>query len=223
VSVKPFAAVIFDLDGLLIDTERMAHGAFHYAMSALGHEPSSEFFLSLIGRTAVDSSEMLKRHYGDDFSMDDFRAHTMKHFERELERSGIPVKPGAEGLLDWLSEEEIPYAIATSSASDRARFKIDTAGIGDRFSVIVGGDQVDNGKPAPDIVHRAADELSVSAEDCVVFEDSFNGLMAAHRAGAIPVMVPDLIPPSPDTLDLVHAVLDSLDDGVALLERMRGR
>ncbi|MCB1741795.1 MAG: HAD family phosphatase [Gammaproteobacteria bacterium] len=211
-------AVIFDLDGLLLDTEQMARRAFRHALEILEHPVEDDFFLSLIGRTGADSERMLQDRFGARFRMDEYKRHTRACFDRELNENGIPVKPGAHETIDWLQRQRIPFAIATSSLTDRARYKLEVAGLHTHFQLIIGGDQVERGKPAPDIVLRAANAVGVEPTRCVVFEDSYNGLRSAHAAGAAAVMVPDLLEPDEAMSQLVRAVIRSLADAPALLE-----
>src|SRR5262249_22784775 len=138
----------------------------------------------------------------------------------------IPMKPGLIELLSFVSEHRIPIAIATSSDQNYATFSLQAAGLGGRFSYIITGDQVINGKPAPDIYIEAARRLGVAAEQCVGIEDSDAGALAASASGMITVMVPDLKEPSEDARAAAFCVVDSLleaRDKIASLMKVPGR
>ncbi|MEM7254264.1 MAG: HAD family phosphatase [Pseudomonadota bacterium] len=212
------AAVIFDLDGLLIDSERMVKEAFEATVAELGATVPDGLFQSLIGRNAADSRVLLVEALGADFPHEACREGMSARYEAALGREGMPIKPGAEALLGFLRGETIPVAIATSSASARARYKLELAGLHEWFPTIVGGDEVARGKPEPDIFLKAAQTLQVVPEQCVVFEDSYAGVRAAAAASMVSIMVPDQLPPTDEMRALTLAIVDDLHAGARVIE-----
>ncbi|MGK0172684.1 MAG: beta-phosphoglucomutase, partial [Gammaproteobacteria bacterium] len=173
-----YHAILFDLDGLMIDTERVVLKAFRIATDELGFELPPGLFPTLVGRTAKDSSAMILDAFGADFPLETFRALTRSVYDREIDENGIGLMPGIEPMLDYLVAKKIPYACATSTANERAWWKLHKAGIGHWFETLVGGDEVEAGKPAPDIFFEAARRLGVDGDRCIVLEDSPNGVRA---------------------------------------------
>jgi HAD superfamily hydrolase (TIGR01509 family) len=205
-------AVIFDMDGLLIDTETLVRVTWRQAATDCGLDLDDALFLSLVGRTRRDTHEILQSAFGDDFALDTFVARCTARWEACIAETGIPLKPGARELLDRLDEIDMPRAVATSTGREGAVRSLELAGVLDRFPHLVTGDQVERGKPAPDIFLRAASLLGVEPARCLVLEDSPYGVMAAHAAGMVPVMVPDLVAPTDEIARLAYAVLGSLDE-----------
>src|SRR5688572_15685366 len=181
-------AVVFDMDGLMLDTEHMARETWGLAAADCGLDLDDELFLRLVGRTRRDSAEILREAWGAETSFDDFRTRCSEHWEAVVATRGIPVKPGLLELLDFLDEAGLPRAVATSTGGAGAERSLRLAGVIDRVDYIVSGDQVERGKPSPDIFLRAAERLGIAPAHCLVLEDSLYGVMAAHAAGMVPVM-----------------------------------
>jgi HAD superfamily hydrolase (TIGR01509 family) len=205
-------AVIFDMDGLLLDTEALARRTWGEAAADCGVDLDDALFASLIGRTRRESGAMLEEAFGSSFSLELFRMRCGERWTACIVETGIPVKTGAMELLDTLDAAGLPRAVATSTSREGARRSLETAGILERFDHVVTGDMVERGKPAPDIFLLAAERLGVEPERCVVLEDSHYGVMAAHAAGMSPIMVPDLLAPTEEIERLAVAVVTSLHD-----------
>ena len=176
----------------------------------------------MIGRNYRDCREMLREHYGATYPVEQLTATCLTIFDAIVARDGVAQKPGLRELLDWLEGENVARAVATSTRRDRAEAQLTQQGLLERFALLVGGNEVERGKPAPDIFLLAASRLAVAAADCVVLEDSEPGVRAALAAGMMPIMVPDLHRPSPDLLAREPLVLPSLHDvraHLALLPR----
>jgi len=189
----PFDAVIFDLDGLMLDTESIARICWQNAGRDLGYEVSDELFLSFVGRTAADSSRVMQEKWGKDFPLDVFRKQITLHWNNHIAVNSIPLKAGLIELLDFLDSVSIRKAIATSTYREGARSKLGE--LESRFEAVITGDQVLHGKPAPDIFLLAAKTLGFATNRCLILEDSHNGLAAAQAAGIYAIMVPDLLAP----------------------------
>lgn len=204
-------AVIFDMDGVLFDTERLYVQAWRVAATKMGLRDMEPTIRACIGLTAVDTRRWFAAHHPADFPCEEYLTTARACFFEALERDGLPIKPGAPELLHWLRQQAIPVALATSSRAASAERHLAAAGWRDGvFDAIITGDRVDHGKPAPDIYRLACDTLGVSPQNALAVEDSYNGLRAAHAAGMKPVMVPDLLPPSAEITPLLFRCFDSL-------------
>ena len=212
-------AVILDMDGLMLDTERVYKRAWQQAASQLGYGLDDDFYFTLVGRTNAAGERALAEHFGPDFSLRAFRERWAALWREEVQVAGIPLKPGLSELLDYLAGQEIPVAVATSSDRAYAAFSLKMAGLDvRRFAHVVTGEQVGRGKPAPDIYLEAARRLGVDPADCIAVEDSDAGVLSASAAGMLAVMVPDLKPPSPAARQAAFRVLTSLHEVVPLIQ-----
>jgi beta-phosphoglucomutase-like phosphatase (HAD superfamily) len=203
-------AVIFDMDGLMLDTELLALRAWDEAAAALGVPFDRVLALRMVGHNFRDCTAMVRTHYPFDYPVDELLVSWHATYDAVVAREGIAVKTGVHELLDWLDVNAIPRAVATSTRRERAEHKLADAGLLPRFQALVGGDEVARGKPAPDIYFEAAARLKVAATGCVVLEDSEPGVRGALAAGMRVIMIPDLIEPSADLLLQAPLVLASL-------------
>ncbi len=216
------AAVIFDMDGLMLDTEVLGPQTWRDAAASIGVEFDLALLPAMIGRNYRDTRVYLREHYGPDYPVEQLTAACLTSFDAIVAREGIAQKPGLRELLDWLELENVARAVATSTRRDRAEAQLTTQGLLARFMTLVGGNEVAQGKPAPDIFLLAASRLDIDAADCVVLEDSEPGMRAALAAGMMPIMVPDLHGPSASLLEREPLVLPSLHavrEHLALLPR----
>ena len=189
----PPRAVLFDMDGLLIDSERLAMKALAHAAAEIGHDIDEQVAHRLIGLGRDGGSLVLTRALGERFPLDHFWTAWSANYQR-LVGEGVPAKPGALAALSALRDADIRCAVATSTETAHARFKLEKAGLLGHVAVVVGRDAVSHGKPAPDLYLHAAGKIGVAAGDCWAFEDSLPGLTAAVAAGARTHWVPDLAP-----------------------------
>lgn len=213
-------AVIFDMDGLMLDTERMARKAWKRALSEEGFSIDDAEYLRLIGRTVQDAEMILKEVFGNGLPFQQIFDQRQAYYDLDIEQNGIPVKPGLLELFDYLEAKQITKAVASSTPCWFAVRKLAHVGIEKRFCTIVCGDMVERGKPAPDLFLETARRINMPPEQCVVLEDSEAGIQAAYSAGMVPIMVPDLKPPSADTAAAAYRILPTLYDVIPLLEEM---
>jgi HAD superfamily hydrolase (TIGR01509 family) len=188
-------AVVFDMDGLLFDTEVMVRDAMLAAASRLGIAMTEGLFLSLIGLSADASRRRLREHYGPAFDLDAFHEAVGQDFHRILHGRTF-LKDGVVELLDWLDAGGLPRAIATSSQHADVQRNLAIHDLSGRFDVIVAHGDCALGKPNPDPFLKAAERLGLVPKDCLALEDSLNGVRAASSAGMMTIMVPDLIQPT---------------------------
>lgn len=208
---NPVDAVIFDMDGLLLDTETICIAAIMGASRAVGFEVSEAFCHAMIGVPSKECDLMMQERFGTGFPMDEYRRECSALMDRLVD-AGIPIKPGAIELIEYLSEHDISIAIATSSSRRITTRNLQKSGLFDRFDVIVTRDEVQHGKPHPDLFVRAAAELNARPGHCLSLEDSPNGIRSAHGAGTMPVMVPDILMPTEDIRAMCIAVVETLHE-----------
>jgi HAD superfamily hydrolase (TIGR01509 family) len=214
-------AVIFDMDGLMLDTEAMGARAWDDAARAAGIPFDPVVTLRLIGRTFSDCRTLIVEHHGGDYPVDALMAGWHVAYDALVDREGVAVKAGVVELLDWLDGAGIPRAVATSTRRQRALAKLERTGLWTRFGALVGGDEVAQGKPAPDIFLAAARLLDTPPAACLVLEDSVAGLAGAAAAGIPAIMVPDLCAAPAEVAGRPPRVMGSLHDVRDWLARLR--
>ncbi len=203
-------AVIFDMDGLLFDTETLYEEALGAAAVECGLEPpSAALFRRLVGNPWVRNRGILLGHYGSEDTVDGLRAAWLRCFER-IAPGRLILKPGAAELLETLTRRGIPRAIATSSRPEAVAQHLSAHGLSASFQAVVAAGDYAEGKPAPDPFLLAAERLGVAPELCLALEDSHNGVRSAAAAGTMTVMVPDLLEATPEIAALAFAVLPDL-------------
>ncbi|HEX3487612.1 MAG TPA: HAD family phosphatase [Micropepsaceae bacterium] len=215
---SPLSAVIFDKDGLLLDTETVVRTAMFQAATDLGYRMADELHLSLIGHARDTNDAMLRRHYGVDFPLSAYRERCRIHFEH-ICRDAVPVKPGARELLSLLKEKRIPTAVATSTGRDRSEENLRRTELAGFIDVLVTRDEVRLAKPDPECFLKAAALLGAAPGECLALEDSHNGIRAAHAAGMATIMVPDMLQATPEIRSLCAGVVNSLHDVRDLIAR----
>jgi HAD superfamily hydrolase (TIGR01509 family) len=203
------AAVLFDMDGLLLDTERLIRDAMIAVMADRGLPMTGEDYAALIGRPEPASRALMQARFGEALDYDAMRAEVRRRVRDEYGRFR-PLKAGAASLLAQLTAAGIHCAIVTSSEQALARAHMEHAGLLDHFAAIIGCDDVTNGKPHPEPYRTGAARLGLMPTACLALEDSHNGIISAHAAGVPVIMVPDLLPATPAMQALVLAVAPDL-------------
>lgn len=213
-------AVIFDMDGLIFDSERLYAKANVKTAKTLGLGKDEAYFYQFVGIGAQDMAERMKEAFDDDLVDEFFRLGEEDAHELLL-HGEVPTQPGLHELLDYLDDAGIEKVIASSSEVHMIDVMTKNAGIRDRFSAIHGGDQVEQTKPAPDIFELAWSNLGVSKEETLVLEDSINGVLAAHAAGIPVIMVPDTVEPTDEVRDKALTVVNNLSEVANYLKQNR--
>jgi len=217
-SLESISTVIFDMDGLLLDTERTALSTFLAACREFGLDPDVDVYVKCIGTTADQTRKILLEGYGPEFPYDRIREKWAIRYEDALAARPVPRKPGALALLEWLEEMDIKVGLATSTRRASATRKLGQSGLLAHFNAIVCGDDVSKGKPDPEPYLTAAHKLDSPTHCCLALEDSDNGVLSASEAGMAVIQIPDLKPPSFGIVGLGHPIVASLNDVRKLLE-----
>lgn len=210
--ILKYSAAIFDMDGLLLDSERIALKTFEETCEILNVEYDMSIYFKCIGTNNEKTREILVNGFGPAFSYEDFTELWFQKFEKESIDRPVPLKDGAERLLKKLKSISMPLSVATSTAHDDAVHKLRKANILDYFSFVVAGDQIENCKPDPEIYIKAASRLGEDTERCIAFEDSENGVKSAVASGMTVIQIPDLVQPSNEIKALGHLIFKSLND-----------
>lgn len=210
--MQNFKAVIFDMDGLLLDSEKLALDAFQATCLRFSLGDLTDVFKQCIGTNPELGSLILQQGLQGIMDYKEFGLEWDNTYARLTEEKPVPLKKGAQCLLEHIESINIPMAVATSTSTDRAKVKLSDSGILHYFDIVVGGDQVSKSKPDPEIYLKATFELSTKPSKCLAFEDSPNGVKSAVAAGLTVIQVPDLLEPDEDLLKMGHIVLSSLAD-----------
>jgi len=215
-------AAIFDMDGLIFDTESIARLSWKKALENHGYAVSHNFYSEFVGRDLSWRKKILKRRYGESFPFDSVTAQRIEIGDEQEMREGLPMKAGVLDLLNKLSNLGIIIGLATGTSRIRTIRRLTNAGIQQYFTTIVTSEDVAEGKPAPDIFLEVSRRINVAPLQCVVFEDSSVGVKAAFTAGMCAIMVPDIELPSFEITALAYRVLNSLEEVGELLDELFG-
>lgn len=205
-------AVIFDMDGTLIDTEKYYRIAWKYALESFGYHPTEEQLLMFRSLGRPFSAAYLKKTFGEELEYEQVRKVRQGRFNELVETQGIQLKPGAKEILTFLREKNIVTAIATCTNIERANQYLKQIGLYDLLDRVISASMVETGKPAPDIYLYACKELGLNPANCMAVEDSPNGIYSAHDAGCNVVMVPDQSPADNEIRKILYGYEDSLFD-----------
>lgn len=208
---------IFDMDGTLFDTEKLYWHAWIETADDFGLKRNPEMAPAMSG-SSVNTILIKIPQFFPEVDANEYFMRVVKRVRKAIEEK-LEIKTGVIEILNYFNENKIPMAIASSSATDDIVKNIKRAGIDKFFSAIVGGDQIENGKPAPDIFQLAAKKINLPPEDCYVFEDSANGIRGAAAAKCVPIMVIDQMPPLPDIRELCAAVFDNMTDALNAIKK----
>ena len=213
--------VIFDMDGLMFDTERLASEAWIGVGKRHGLPITEQLMNRMKGLKLEDCVCIFREELGEDFDYWTLRKERTEYINHWIQEYGMPIKPGLKKLLAWLKEHDYPIALATSTHSQKASHYLELAGVSGYFQYRVFGDMVQNGKPDPEIFLRAIKETETAAQQCLVLEDSYAGVEAGWRAGCQVIMVPDSLQPTERERGRIAACVKTLHEVILWLERDR--
>lgn len=204
--------IIFDMDGVIFDTERLMEKFWLTAAQEYHLSEMAEIYPSFIGKNNAGIEEALVNKYGVQAPCREVINRVVQLMRSHIREFGPPLKPYVKELLSFLKTNGYRISLASSSLTELVKSELATAQIDTYFDAVLGGDMVQHGKPAPDIFLAACDALNALPQDAYVIEDSFNGILAAYAAGAKPIMIPDILPPTPEIRQRCVQVLKSLKE-----------
>ena len=220
-----FRGIIFDMDGVLFDTERMSEECWMRVQRETGIDIDRPFIRQFCGRGTAECVRLLQERLGPGVDVEHYRRLRRRHTDAYIAAHGVPLKKGLFELLDFLQQARIAHTIATSTARPLTMSYLESTGVGRYFdaSRIVCGDMVSRCKPDPEIYQIACAQLELPPGDCIAFEDSPAGIRSAYDAGLHPVMIPDMTPPTPELDAMLLERLEDLSQAIPLLRRLMRR
>lgn len=216
---RQIRALLFDMDGLLFDSERVVQRTWNMAGEELGVGRVGEQIYHTLGLNLKSRTAFFYKIYGADFPMDVFSEKTREYFRQIEEDEGIPLKTGVREILQFGKDHGYHMCVVTSSRREHAAYMLKKGKIDAFFDGMVCGDMVQKAKPDPEIYLKAAEVLTVKPEQCIALEDSPNGIRSAYAAGMYPVMVPDLVVPDEEITKLAFSVAENLLEVRTILEK----
>jgi len=220
--MRPIRGILFDMDGLVLDSEVLYTRFWREAADALGYPMTVEQSLGMRSLGKKLEQPYLESLSGPGIDYTTLRNKRIQLMNAWVAIHGIPPKPGIYELLDYMEANNIAAAITSSSPMDSIEKHLSAVGLLHRFQKLCSGHNIPNGKPAPDIYLLGAAELGLEPSECLALEDSPTGILSAYRAGCLPVMIPDLDQPGDDTKQLLFAKADSLADIISILKAQNG-
>lgn len=212
-------ALIFDMDGLLLDTEGLYKKSWTQVAADMGFDLTDALYLKLIGITVADAESVLESEFGSKFDKSHFHVKAAEQYEHLHETEGLSLKPGVRELLVWARDNGIVCAVGTSTVTAEAKRRLEVHQLGEFFAAVVGGDMVAKGKPDPETFRKAHEAINMSPEHCLVLEDAHSGLAAAKAGGMRSCLVPDMLPASDASRELAEGVFNSLLEVCEWLEK----
>lgn len=212
-------AVVFDMDGVLFDTERLCMEAWSIVAKKMGISGMDVIAGQCIGLNSQDTKELVLAHYGQNFDYELFRGRVSEWVHGEIGKKGLPVKMGVKKILPYLQQTGYRIGLASSSSYASVVSHLKEAEVIDYFQVIITGDMIEHSKPRPDIYLLACKKLGVKPELAYAIEDSPNGIRAAHSAGMKPIMVPDLVEPDSEMKELAILICENLHEVIKYINQ----
>ena len=213
-------AVVFDMDGLLVDTETVIFRAMQHVAGGLGGELPFGTFKRMVGLQDAASNAIVAEHFGEGFDLEAWVKAVRAHSHEQM-AAGVALKAGVVEILDYLGELGLPCAIATSSSLAAVQRNLGPGGLVDRFAALITKEAQSQGKPHPEPFLKAAGALGVAPQDCLALEDSHNGVRSASSAGMMTIMVPDMLDPTEEMRTLTVRIARDLHEVRELLEAQR--
>lgn len=216
---KIIKGAIFDMDGLMIDTEKLYLRYWKQAAADFGYNMEDKHVFAIRSLARKFSIPMLKGFFGEDFPTEEVRARRTELINAHIATHGIDLKKGLFEILEYLKKHNIRIAVATATPKNRTMMYLNKINALDFIDAVVCGDMVTTGKPDPEIYLTAAKALDLPPDKCAAFEDSPNGIKAAYSAGCQAIMIPDMTQPDDEILPMLSGVYKSLDAAVSFFER----
>lgn len=216
---RKIRGAVFDMDGLMIDTEKLLVRFWKESAGEYGYNMTDENVLGIRSLSRKYSVPLLKGIFGEEFPFSEVRSRRISLMNDYIDKYGFEVKKGLFQLLDYLEKNNYLIAVATATDRERAEYYLKKIDAYKYFDAVICGDMVTNGKPDPDIYITASGKLGLMPNECVAFEDSPNGIKSAYSAGCRVVMIPDLTQPDDEVKPLLSGVYESLDKAVDFFER----
>lgn len=210
--------ILFDMDGVILDTEKLYTRFWQEAAQFFGYPMTKEQALGMRSLNREAGKAQLESYFGKGIDYGEIRNKRIELMNAFVEKEGVTEKPGIRELVAYFIDHGYKTAVATSSPPERTRLYLESVGLADKFDILVSGYMVEKGKPEPDIYLYAAAQLGLKPSECLVLEDSPTGILAAKRAGCVPVMVPDQDEPTEEVEKMLAAVVPQLDGVCLLLE-----
>lgn len=217
---KGYKAVVFDMDGIIFDSERLIIECWKETADKYGIADIERACEACLGVNAVETREIFKSFYGQDFPYDEYKKEMSEMFHGRYDGGRLPTKVGVKELLIFLKGQGKKVGLASSTRSMVVKQELTDAGLIEYFDIVVGGDMVTRSKPQPDIFLKACKELGVEPEEAFAIEDSYNGIRAAASGKLRPLMVPDLMPPTEEMRQLAEKIFETLLDVREFLEQV---
>jgi HAD superfamily hydrolase (TIGR01509 family) len=217
---KQVQAVIFDMDGVIFDSERLVIECWQVIAGKHNIPDIVEICMRVQGNNREETGKRFREKYGNDFPYEAYKKEVSELFRHLYGEGRLPLKPGVVEILEELKRKRVPLALASSTRTDIVKLELEEADLLHYFDAVLGGDMAVRSKPEPDIFFAAAKALGAAPANCYVLEDSFNGIRAAHRAGMHPVMIPDMQQPTEEIRGLAEVIVNDL---TIALEYLRAR
>ena len=212
--------IIFDMDGLMIDTESLLQKFWVQSANELGFPMTKEHVLGIRSLASKYAIPHLKSIFGENFDYYAIRKRRIELMNNYIKENGLIKKKGLDQLLEYLSKTNLKTAVATATDLERTTMYLNSINVYDYFDKIICGDMIKNGKPQPDIYLEATKQLGLNPSECIALEDSPNGILSAYKAGCMPIMIPDLSQPDDETSKLLYAKCDDLSKVIDVIEKM---
>ena len=218
--LKAIKAVVFDMDGLMFDSERYVQKSWDIAGQRLGYGPLGHNIVNTLGTNLTNRKKYFLEHYGNDFPFEKF-LDTYRDAYYELVQDGVPAKKGLHEIVEVLKDKNLKAGVATSSSREHAISNLKIEGIIDYFDSIITGDMIEHGKPEPDIYMEACRQLETDPKDAIALEDAINGIRSAHGAGMNPVMIPDIVQDTSEVDNILFGKCESFLEFAEILKSIK--
>ena len=204
--------IIFDMNGLMFDTEKLASIHWKEAGEKYNYKIDDKVFIQTIGLKLIETEEVYKEYYGARFPFEKIKNEEINMAENHILSKGLPLKKGLYELLEYIKEKQLKIALATSTNRDKTELLLDLSNTKKYFDIITCGDEIINGKPDPEIFLKTSQVINCQSENCIVLEDSENGIIAAYGAGMLPIMIPDINEPGEEIEAMLFKKFNNLKE-----------